>query len=187
MDYICNRPQVLAFFLKMRLLSPLFCTIVCLMTGVASTYAQMAIVNDEKPYLIYDGQWSEYETATRDNITEEPEQKVGLVLSGGGAKGLAHIGVIKALEEHRIPIDYVTGTSMGAIVGGMYVVGLTPQQMEDLVNSDQFKNMASGGIERKYKFYFMKEDLNPSWISMKVGKDLHGAGGFLARKNNPLT
>ncbi len=141
------------------------------MTGVASTYAQMAIVNDEKPYLIYDGQWSEYETATRDNITEEPEQKVGLVLSGGGAKGLAHIGVIKALEEHRIPIDYVTGTSMGAIVGGMYVVGLTPQQMEDLVNSDQFKNMASGGIEREYKFYFMKEDLNPSWISMKVGKD----------------
>ena len=51
-------------------------------------------------------------------------QKVGLVLSGGGAKGVTHIGVIKALEENGIPIDYVAGTSMGAIVGSMYAMGL---------------------------------------------------------------
>ena len=50
-------------------------------------------------------------------------QKVGLVLSGGGAKGMAHLGVIKALEENGIPIDYITGTSMGAIVGGLYASG----------------------------------------------------------------
>ena len=49
--------------------------------------------------------------------------KVGLVLSGGGAKGIAHIGVIQALEENDIPIDYITGTSMGAIVGGLYASG----------------------------------------------------------------
>ena len=47
-------------------------------------------------------------------------QKVGLVLSGGGAKGAAHIGVIKALEENNIPIDYITGTSIGAIIGSLY-------------------------------------------------------------------
>ncbi|MBP6454930.1 MAG: patatin-like phospholipase family protein, partial [Bacteroidales bacterium] len=52
-------------------------------------------------------------------------QSVGLVLSGGGAKGLSHIGVIKALEENNIPIDYVAGTSMGAIVAGLYSIGLS--------------------------------------------------------------
>ncbi|HRT84632.1 MAG TPA: patatin-like phospholipase family protein, partial [Bacteroidales bacterium] len=53
-------------------------------------------------------------------------QSVGLVLSGGGAKGLSHVGAIKALEDNGIPIDYVAGTSMGAIVGALYSIGLTP-------------------------------------------------------------
>ena len=53
-------------------------------------------------------------------------QKVGLVLSGGGAKGLTHIGIIRALEENNIPIDYITGTSMGAIVGSLYAMGYSP-------------------------------------------------------------
>ncbi len=56
-------------------------------------------------------------------------QKVGLVLSGGGALGMAHIGVLKALEEHNIPIDYITGTSAGALVGGMYAAGFSPNEM----------------------------------------------------------
>ena len=60
-------------------------------------------------------------------------QRVGLVLSGGGAKGLYHIGVIKALEENGIPIDYVSGTSMGAIIAGLYAIGYTPEQMADIV------------------------------------------------------
>ena len=62
-----------------------------------------------------------------------PAQKVGLVLSGGGAKGITHIGVIKALEENNIPIDYVTGTSMGAIVGGMYAMGFTVDEMIETI------------------------------------------------------
>ena len=56
-------------------------------------------------------------------------QSVGLVLSGGGAKGIAHVGVIKALEDNDIPIDYVTGTSMGAIVGSLYSCGWSPEKM----------------------------------------------------------
>jgi NTE family protein len=56
-------------------------------------------------------------------------QKVGLVMSGGGARGLAHIGVIKMLEENNIPIDYVAGTSMGAIVAALYSMGYTPDEM----------------------------------------------------------
>lgn len=58
-------------------------------------------------------------------------QKVAVVLSGGGAKGVCHIGLLKALEENNIPIDYVAGTSMGAIVAGLYAAGYTPQQMEE--------------------------------------------------------
>ncbi|HRX01120.1 MAG TPA: patatin-like phospholipase family protein, partial [Cyclobacteriaceae bacterium] len=53
-------------------------------------------------------------------------QRVGVVLSGGGAKGLAHIGVLKALEENEIPIDYVVGTSMGGIIAGAYAAGMSP-------------------------------------------------------------
>ena len=59
-------------------------------------------------------------------------QKVGLVLSGGGAKGCTHIGVIRALEENGIPIDYIAGTSMGAIVASLYAMGYTPDEMEEL-------------------------------------------------------
>lgn len=54
-------------------------------------------------------------------------EKVGLVLSGGGAKGIAHVGIIKALEDNDIPIDYVAGTSMGAIVGSLYSCGWSPE------------------------------------------------------------
>ena len=53
-------------------------------------------------------------------------QKVGLVLSGGGAKGMTHIGIIRALEENNIPIDYITGTSMGAIIGSLYAMDTLP-------------------------------------------------------------
>ena len=65
-------------------------------------------------------------------------QTVGLVLSGGGAKGIAHIGIIKALEENNVPIDYVAGTSMGAIVGAWYAMGYTPDEMLDLILSEDF-------------------------------------------------
>jgi NTE family protein len=54
-------------------------------------------------------------------------------LSGGGSKGLAHIGVIKALEENRIPIDYIGGTSMGAIIGSLYAIGLTTDEMIEII------------------------------------------------------
>lgn len=80
-------------------------------------------------------------------------QKVGLVLSGGGAKGLTHIGIIRALEENNIPIDYVTGTSMGAIIGSLYAMGYSPDDMEKLIKSEDFKRWYSGGIQEKYIYY----------------------------------
>ncbi|MEW6467897.1 MAG: patatin-like phospholipase family protein [Bacteroidota bacterium] len=98
-------------------------------------------------------------------------QKVGLVLSGGGASGLAHIGVIKAMEEDSIPIDYITGTSIGALVGAMYAAGYSPAQMEQLATSEQFQNWAYGKIDDKYVYYFKKKEDNASWISFKLSLD----------------
>src|ERR1700750_2126039 len=61
--------------------------------------------------------------------------KIGLVLEGGGALGLAHIGVIQWLEEHRIPVSYVAGTSMGGLIGGIYSTGRSPSEIRALVES----------------------------------------------------
>lgn len=93
-------------------------------------------------------------------------QKVALVLSGGGSKGLAHIGVIRALEEHHIPIDYIAGTSIGAIIGSLYAIGYSPDEIETLVLSDDFQRWATGTMEDKYVYFFRKEDPNASWVSL---------------------
>src|SRR5207237_10032958 len=58
---------------------------------------------------------------------------IGVALEGGGAMGLAHIGVLKWFEEHHIPVDYVAGTSMGGLVGGFYATGMTPEEMQKLI------------------------------------------------------
>lgn len=97
-------------------------------------------------------------------------QKVALVLSGGGAKGLAHIGVIRALEENQIPIDYVAGTSMGAIVAGLYAAGYTPDQMEELFKSEQFKFWSTGIIQEEYRYYFSKLEDTPAWLRFDLEK-----------------
>src|SRR6185437_4454473 len=61
--------------------------------------------------------------------------KICLVLSGGGARGMAHIGVLKVLEDLKIPIDCIAGTSMGAVVGGLYASGMTPEQIDSTMRS----------------------------------------------------
>lgn len=92
-------------------------------------------------------------------------QRVALVLSGGGAKGLSHVGVLKALEEHQIPIDYVVGNSMGAIIGGLYAIGYSPQEIEAFVKHKDFSKWVSGTINEQ-DFMSRLEDPNASWISV---------------------
>lgn len=101
-------------------------------------------------------------------IVSLPAQKVGLVLSGGGAKGMTHIGIIRALEENNIPIDYIAGTSMGAIVGSLYAMGYSPDDMEKLLKSDDFKRWYTAGIEEKYIYYFKKNPPTPEFLSIRV-------------------
>ena len=68
-------------------------------------------------------------------FSQQKQPKIGLVLSGGGAKGLAHIGVLKEIDKAGLQIDYIGGTSMGAIIGGLYAAGYTGIQIEKIVNS----------------------------------------------------
>lgn len=98
-----------------------------------------------------------------------PAQKVGLVLSGGGAKGATHLGVIKALEENNIPIDYITGTSIGAIVGSLYAMGYSPDEMLELFLSDEFGYWQTGMVESDYIYYFKKPDPTPEIVHFSIG------------------
>ena len=100
-------------------------------------------------------------------------QSVGLVLSGGGAKGLSHLGVIKALEENNIPIDYISGTSMGAIVGGMYSIGLSVDDMVYIIKSDRFLSWYKGKQERDYATFLYQVDPTPAMFSFNIRKNHH--------------
>ena len=102
------------------------------------------------------------------NLLPAQAQKVGLVLSGGGAKGLTHIGIIRALEENNIPIDYITGTSMGAIIGSLYAMGYSPDDMEKLIKSEDFKRWYTGNIEERYIYYFKRNPPTPEFLNIRV-------------------
>jgi NTE family protein len=98
-------------------------------------------------------------------------QRVGVVLSGGGAKGIAHVGVLKALEENEIPIDYIVGTSMGGVVGGCYAAGMSPQQIEEIFLSPSFLDWMSGRLEKGYNYYYNKNDDHPSFLKINLSLD----------------
>lgn len=82
--------------------------------------------------------------------------KIGLVLSGGGARGFAHIGVLKVLEENNIPIDYIVGTSMGSIVGGLYAIGLSPEEIEKGVKGIAWEKVFNDFAYREYETFRRK-------------------------------
>ncbi|MFM7724829.1 MAG: patatin-like phospholipase family protein [Bacteroidota bacterium] len=105
------------------------------------------------------------------NTVIHSQKKVGLVLSGGGANGLAHIGVLKALEEHQIPIDYICGTSAGALVGAMYACGMSPQEIEALVTSEKFQNLSMGIVPTGRRYLYREKYPDASMISFPFSFD----------------
>ena len=108
-------------------------------------------------------------------VNGEKRETVGLVLSGGGAKGIAHVGVIKALEENDIPVNYVTGTSMGAIVGSLYSCGWSPERMMELFTSKDFQYWSTGTINPENISRFSRLDPKPQWVGVNVSlKDTTG-------------
>lgn len=80
---------------------------------------------------------------------------------------MAHVGVLKALEENGIPIDYITGTSVGALVGGLYAAGASPAEIEFLLTSEKFTSLVMGNIEDKYVYFFRKPSPSASWVTLK--------------------
>ncbi|MCS6973292.1 MAG: patatin-like phospholipase family protein [Cyclobacteriaceae bacterium] len=98
-------------------------------------------------------------------------QKVGLVLSGGAAKGLAHIGVLKALEENEVPVDFVVGTSMGGIVAGFYAAGYSPEEMEAMVLSEDFLRWIRGLPERGHNYHYYHTNEIPGFVKLNLTLD----------------
>jgi NTE family protein len=83
-------------------------------------------------------------SATASTSARRP--KIGLALSGGGARGFAHIGVLEWIEQHRIPIDYVAGTSMGGLIGALYAMGMTPAEMRAFAEKIDWDKVLSGPL-----------------------------------------
>lgn len=98
-------------------------------------------------------------------------QSTGLVLSGGGAKGLAHIGVIRALEENEIPIDYIVGNSIGAIIGGLYAIGYSPDEMSAFFASEKFTNYYRGKIPDEHFYYFKTTAPNAAMFNIGISME----------------
>jgi NTE family protein len=109
-----------------------------------------------------------------------PRPKVGLVLEGGGALGLAHIGVIQWLEEHRIPVNYVAGTSMGGLVGGIYATGYTAEEVKELVETIHWDQVLQGQTPYKDLSFRRKQDAveYPNHLEFGLRKGLQFPEGF---------
>jgi NTE family protein len=109
-----------------------------------------------------------------------PRPKVGLVLEGGGALGLAHIGVIQWLEEHRIPVNYVAGTSMGGLVGGIYATGYSAAEVRELVDTINWDQVLQGQAQYKDLSFRRKQDAleYPNRLEFGLRKGLQFPEGF---------
>src|SRR3984885_16058291 len=115
-----------------------------------------------------------------------PEQKktirpkLGLVLEGGGALGLAHIGVITWMEEHRIPVSYVVGTSMGGLVGGIYATGRSPAEVRELINGMDWDQILSGVTPFRDLSFRRKQDAHdfPGELEFGLRGGLQFPSGF---------
>ena len=115
--------------------------------------------------------------------------KIGLVLSGGGARGITHIGVIKVLEEMNIPVDYIAATSMGSIVGGLYAIDRTPAEMEKIVTSISWASMFSDSPPRKELTFREKQREDRFPLPLEIGirdGEIRGFQGALTGANLEL-
>ncbi|MGC9404171.1 patatin-like phospholipase family protein [Vibrio genomosp. F10 str. 9ZC157] len=122
--------------------------------------------------------WAD-EAARIDSDKQHERPKIALVLAGGGAKGAAHIGALKALEELRIPVDIITGTSMGAYVGGLYASGMSANEIESLIYSVDWNTGYRDRVDRSQRRirdkeyedrYQINTDLGLRWGELKAPK-----------------
>lgn len=115
---------------------------------------------------------------------QENQPKVGLVLSGGGAKGFAHIPILKEIDKAGIQIDYIAGTSMGAIIGGMYAAGYSANQIEELVNDIDFMSLLRDKLPRSASSFFEKEYEEKTGVTLPVNKGTIGLPKAISKGQN---
>ena len=128
--------------------------------------------------------------ADRQNTTTEqaqvkPRAKVAVVLSGGGAKGMAHIGVLKVLEKAGIPVDIVTGTSMGSIIGGLYAIGYNANALDSMVRVQDWSYVITDKEDMRRQSLSDRRKQNTYFITtgLTIGKRDMNAGGLIKGKN----
>ena len=116
---------------------------------------------------------------------ETERKKVAVVLSGGGAKGMAHIGVLKVLERAGIPVDIVTGTSMGSIIGGLYAIGYNANALDSMVRVQDWTYVISDREDMRNQSIDDRQKQNTYFFTtgMTIGKRDMNAGGFIKGKN----
>ncbi|WP_343330907.1 patatin-like phospholipase family protein [Polaribacter staleyi] len=118
--------------------------------------------------------------------SQEKQPKVGLVLSGGGAKGFAHIGVLKEIDKAGLQIDYIGGTSMGAIIGGLYAIGYSGEQIEQIVLETDFVSLLQDKIPRNSEPFFEKEFGEKTVFTLPVHKGKIGLPRAVSKGQNVL-
>ena len=121
------------------------------------------------------------------NTTQSSDElKLGLVLSGGGAKGFAHIGVLKVFEEENIPVTLIVGNSIGTIVGALYSLGYSAQDIEDFTKRQNWEALLTDGVERRYKSRFKQDFENKYFLKLGINKGdkkLSFPSGLIAGNN----
>jgi NTE family protein len=118
--------------------------------------------------------------------SQKKSPKVGLVLSGGGAKGFAHIGVLKEIDKAGLQLDYIGGTSMGAIIGGLYAVGYSGNQIEEIMLSTNFLGLLRDKLPRKAETFFEKEYGEKTFFTLPVKKGKIGLPKAISKGQNVL-
>ncbi|MEE9407026.1 MAG: patatin-like phospholipase family protein [Polaribacter sp.] len=117
---------------------------------------------------------------------QQKQPKVGLVLSGGGAKGFAHIGVLKEIDKAGLQIDYIGGTSMGAIVGGLYAVGYSGEQIEKIILETDFVSLLQDKLPRSSETFFEKEFGEKTMVTLPVKNGSIGLPRAVSKGQNVL-
>ena len=112
--------------------------------------------------------------------------KVGLVLSGGGAKGLAHASVLKVIEEAGVRVDYIGGTSMGAMIGALYASGYNADQLDSLVRSIEFDKILLDDVPRKSKPFYKKESGEDYALTLPIKENKVGIPMAISEGQNVL-
>ena len=139
--------------------------------GHISTQAQQSLQSSQSSQPLQSLQASQSLQSSQPLPSQHSRKKVGLVLGGGGAKGAAEVGVLKVLEEADIPIDYIAGTSIGAIVGGLYAIGYDAADIDSLYRNQDWIFLLGDQVKRESETFLSKEEREKYIVHIPLSKE----------------